>query len=278
MVRFRTAIQGSGLSQREVAWQMRLEETKLSKSLKGARRFQPDELFALATITGVTVSWLLTGSDSDAESAAAPARSALPAWESQAPAASSLRRRRIVQEAWKLFADRGFAQVRISEVAAAAGVSPPTVHYHFEDKEELFAETLRYSVKLAYDRQVAGLESAQPPLDRLRALVRIRLPQQPLVREEWSIWAQTWAISAHSESTRAHHAESYGRWESTVRDIVADGIASGDLREQPLEGAVLRLTALFDGLGIRVLTGLLDPEQMLAMVDAHIDAELAAHP
>ena len=48
------------------------------------------------------------------------------------------RRGDILEAAKRLFADRGFHATRISDVAAAAGVSHGTVFWHFGSKEDLF--------------------------------------------------------------------------------------------------------------------------------------------
>lgn len=275
--RFRAALRDSGLSQREVSRAITLDETKLSKSLSGARRFQPDELFAFATVTGVTVSWLLTATDSDGESTAAPSPGALPSKVPNASDDRGLRRRKIVVEAWTLFAERGYEHVRMADIARAAEVSAPAVHYHFANKWEIFAEAMRYSVKLAYDRQLAELGEIDDPVDRLRELVRLQLPEKTDTRREWSIWLQMWAAAGtDSESARTEHEYSYGRWERTVRDIVSECIETGAFRPQSLDMAVLKLTGLIDGLGVRVLSGLLDSQAMLAAVLGHIDDELLA--
>jgi AcrR family transcriptional regulator len=48
-----------------------------------------------------------------------------------------------------LFLERGFDEVTIAEVAAAAGVSKVTVFAHFERKEDLFLDRLPDAVDLA---------------------------------------------------------------------------------------------------------------------------------
>src|SRR5699024_5724166 len=150
----RTCIADSGLAQREFARRIELDETKLSKALRGTRRFSSAELVRIATVGGVTVNWLVSGSDSASGPAAVPAAAILPRRVRETP--DQVRRRQeIVEAAWLLFASRGLHGVRIAEIAAQAGVSTPAVYYYFESKRELFEETLRYSVKLAFDRQVA---------------------------------------------------------------------------------------------------------------------------
>lgn len=59
--RVRETIRTSGLSQREFAQRIGLDDSKLSKSLSGARRFSSLDLARIADLCGVTVDWLVTG-------------------------------------------------------------------------------------------------------------------------------------------------------------------------------------------------------------------------
>ncbi len=59
----------------------------------------------------------------------------------QAPA-SAERRDRIVDAATRLFAERPYGQVHMSDVAHAAGVAKPTLYRYFATKEGLFLEVL----------------------------------------------------------------------------------------------------------------------------------------
>src|SRR5699024_5247940 len=145
-------------------------------------------------------------------------------------------------------------------------------------KWEIFVESLRYSVKLAYDRQLAELGEIADPVERLRALVQMQMPHAQVERREWSIWVQMWSAAATSETAQAEHANSYSRWERTVRDIVAECIEASAFRPLTLETTVLTLTGLIDGLGIRVMSGLLSPADMRATVLHHNDDHLVAPP
>ncbi len=156
--RARESVAESGLSQRHLARVIGIDETKLSKSLSGRRRFTAEELLGLATATGVTVRWSL-GDESTVSAVPTGPRDAAPA----AAVDPDSPRRLIVETAWDLFARRGYDAVRIADIAEAAGVSSAAVHYHFDGKSELFDATLEFSVKLAFDRQVAWLDEIVSP-------------------------------------------------------------------------------------------------------------------
>jgi len=59
-----------------------------------------------------------------------------------APIAEVETRTLILIAARRLFLQRGFADVAVGEVASAAGVTKPTLYYHFGDKEGLYVDVL----------------------------------------------------------------------------------------------------------------------------------------
>jgi Zn-dependent peptidase ImmA (M78 family)/transcriptional regulator with XRE-family HTH domain len=61
--RVRELIARSGFSQHEFAAQIGLDDSKLSKSLSGARRFSSLDLARIAELCKVTVDWLITGEE-----------------------------------------------------------------------------------------------------------------------------------------------------------------------------------------------------------------------
>ncbi|WP_343622068.1 TetR/AcrR family transcriptional regulator [Roseateles puraquae] len=56
-------------------------------------------------------------------------------------------RERLLLEAMRLFGERGVDAVPTREICAAAGVNPGAIHYHFGDKDGLYAEVLRQPVQ-----------------------------------------------------------------------------------------------------------------------------------
>ena len=87
-----------------------------------------------------------------------------------------------------------------------------------------------------------------------------------------------WAAAVTSEDARAEHENSYSRWERTVRDLIRDCRDAGLCQPIDLDDAVLHLTGLIDGLGIRVMSGLLAPQKMRDTVLHWIDTHLLLNP
>ncbi|WP_418908986.1 TetR family transcriptional regulator C-terminal domain-containing protein [Glutamicibacter endophyticus] len=257
--RVRLAIKKSGSSQRDIATQADIEETKLSKSLKGLRRFTADELLRLAMATGVTVSWIM-GERSSAVSADPPATPS--SGHPSRSADQKLKHRKITEAAWRLFAEQGFESVRIVDIAAEAGVSSATVHYYFPTKQDLHTAAMAYSVKLAYDRQVAWLSDVSDPAERLTRLLELQSPDGHTAEMEWSIWLQTWNKITVDGRRNPAYLESYARWVATVRSTIEDGQRQGLFRAGDAEAMATELTSLVDGYGIKVLTHVIEAPAM----------------
>jgi AcrR family transcriptional regulator len=268
--RVRRAIGRTGASRREFAAAIGLDETKLSKSLGGRRRFTADELAAISRRAGVPLAELVHGGRPAVT--ATPAPSITPTRAEDPDGA----RTRILDAAWTLIATRGYHQVRVADVAAAAGTSSAAVHYHFPGKDALLGEALRHNVELAVDRQSAALADLADPHARLLRLLELQMPEGPVLEPEWSIWMQVWVEAVLDAAPdgwhrRALYREAQDRWFRTVLMTLTDGVAAGVFRPGDQELRARQLTALVDGLGVGVMTRSTTPAAMRAALHDFVD-------
>jgi TetR/AcrR family transcriptional regulator, mexJK operon transcriptional repressor len=54
--------------------------------------------------------------------------------------------RRILDEAWRLFQEKGYRGVTVDELCQRCALSKPTLYYYFGDKENLFVQLLRHKL------------------------------------------------------------------------------------------------------------------------------------
>jgi AcrR family transcriptional regulator len=267
--RVREAVDAAG-TRRGLAEAIGLDETKLSKALAGRRRFTTAELTAIAAHTGVGLAWLVQGAGRGVTAEPAPAVRTSPAEDPDGA------RKRILDAAWTLIARRGYHQVRVADVAAAAGTSSAAVHYHFPGKEALLGEALRHNVELAFDRQSAALADLADPHARLLRLLELQMPEGPVLEPEWSIWMQVWVeavldAAPDDQRRRALYREAQDRWFRTVLMTLTDGVAAGVFRPGDQELRARQLTALVDGLGVGVMTRAATPAAMRAALHDFVD-------
>lgn len=78
------------------------------------------------------------------------------------------RKHQLLEAAATLFSTKGYANTRIADICAAAGVAKGLVYWYFPTKEELFAELVR-TMRLQLRRaQAAAMDTTADPLTRIR--------------------------------------------------------------------------------------------------------------
>jgi AcrR family transcriptional regulator len=86
-------------------------------------------------------------------------------------------RARLLEAAGEIFAERGFRSATIRDICRKADANVAAVHYHFGDKEELYAEVLKHWSGIALQKYPPhlGLPDDAPVERRLHAFIRSAL-------------------------------------------------------------------------------------------------------
>ncbi|NCT92406.1 TetR/AcrR family transcriptional regulator [Cellulomonas sp. APG4] len=145
-----------------------------------------------------------------------------------------------------LMADRGFHAISLADIAAAAGIGRTAVYNHFPDKESLLLAFITHETEqwvASLERALAGVDD---PVEKLRTYVRqhaqlkrvFHLAPGPDLRS---------VISAETGRRLREHAEPV---EEILREILADGIASGAFAAQPVDTTVLLVNACLASRGV----------------------------
>jgi|SRR6185437_10319810 len=170
-------------------------------------------------------------------------------------------RRLIADTAWQLFADRGFDQVSVAEIAFEARVAQATVFNYFPTKEDLF-----YSRLEAFGDRLVREVSARPPGEpALSAFGRALLREGGLLAQVEA--GDTAALEtlrgvnrviAGSPALRMREQETIGRATASLAALLAaeTGAADGDLTPQVAANALMGVhRALLDHVRERILSG-----------------------
>lgn len=78
------------------------------------------------------------------------------------------RREAILDAAEKLFVERGYAAIAISEIATEADVTKSLIHHHFGAKQELWLAVKKRSFEEYVEKQARLIEQSEPSKDLLR--------------------------------------------------------------------------------------------------------------
>jgi AcrR family transcriptional regulator len=81
----------------------------------------------------------------------------------------------ILQAAHHVFADKGFDQATIADVAAAAGVAKGTVYLYYRSKREVYWAALRQDLVALRDETRRQLEAAETIEQKIRAVIATKL-------------------------------------------------------------------------------------------------------
>ena len=85
------------------------------------------------------------------------------------------KREAISKAAVKVFAQRGFFNAQVADVARAAGVAAGTVYLYFRSKDEILTSIFERTMKDGIAEGRAALEGVTDPVERLRSLARMHL-------------------------------------------------------------------------------------------------------
>lgn len=152
-------------------------------------------------------------------------------------------RARITEVALELFAERGFDQVTVDQIAAAAGMSGRTFHRYFQAKEDVVVGDPAPWGKFVRDT-FAGRPDDEPVWESLRASFEAL----------HSVWAQNgpakrgkviMRVVASTAPLRARHLEKHLLWAGMLTPLVAARLPDDDtaLRAQIIVQSAL---ACFD--------------------------------
>jgi AcrR family transcriptional regulator len=162
------------------------------------------------------------------------------------------RRAEILDASVGVVLERGFAGTRIADVAAALGISSGLVHYHFDSKDELLAETLRHAADADIDRLEKAVAELDDPVRRLDRVLSEYLPETKR-DQSWVIWVDAWGHAIRSDRLRTILKELDLAWSGALESVLHDGVTAGVFTCPDPAGTARRLSAMLDGLGLDVI-------------------------
>jgi AcrR family transcriptional regulator len=184
------------------------------------------------------------------------------------------RRTEILETTCQVVVERGFAATRVSDVASRLGVSTGLIHYHFESKELLLAEALRYAAEQDIARLEQELEQAHTALAKLDTMFTFDMPE--VGEPSWMLWIDGWGEALRNPTMRRISQRLDGAWRDRLVSIIELGNDDGEFTCPDPQASAWRLAALLDGLGVQftVHEGVLSRLQLLGYVRAAAAQEL----
>jgi AcrR family transcriptional regulator len=151
-------------------------------------------------------------------------------------------RQHILDKAAEVFASKGLANTKISDLAEAAGVSQGLLYRYFTDKDDLFIALLEKPVNGAIQWTRDATEYIGSPLEKLRRLTEQLLQGMSEEPEYFQILTQAMALSGRAFETLV-------KLETVVemlRELMTEGQKVGEIaKRDPDQLVFLYLSCLY---------------------------------
>jgi AcrR family transcriptional regulator len=187
-----------------------------------------------------------------------------------------LMRQQLSDTATRMFVERGFAAVRVSEVAEACGVSEKTVFNYFPTKESLVLdrlETVMADVRTGLaEPAISPVEAALRILDRELSGVTTWLTAQDDADQAAQAFLRFGDLIRATPSLRAYQSDMMDQFVSAATEVLAvrAGMSADDPEPQIAGRALLALWRVQAESLRKHLDSSHDPAQVYEMVTAEV--------
>ncbi|MCU4719264.1 TetR/AcrR family transcriptional regulator [Halapricum hydrolyticum] len=168
-------------------------------------------------------------------------------------------RRELIEATRDAMCKHGFADLTMQAIADESEKSKAALHYHFDTKEELLAETLSYLLAEFIEEVDTGPEG--DPEARLRALTEAQL-FGPNGRDgdsggHWEYHAMLLEIQSHAphnETFKEQFTANYEYVRQLYADIIEDGIEQGVFEPVDANRTAVHIMAAIKGARVNHVT------------------------
>ena len=168
--------------------------------------------------------------------------------------AKERRRQQLIDATIKCISQKGLGSTTLADVAREAGLSQGIVNLHFDSKDNLLAETLRYLAE-DYDfhfRQ--ALEKSDPtPAAQLLSLMELDLKPSVCDRKKLAVWFAFWGEVKAVPTYQAICSARERKYDDILRRLTEEIIRDGGYKGIDAKVTADALSSLTDGLWLSCL-------------------------
>ncbi len=135
----------------------------------------------------------------------------------------------IAAAAVEVFAEKGFHQARVSDIARRAGVADGTIYLYFKNKEDLLLCIFEEKMEVLLTGLVDVLDAVDDPLEKIRAFAQYHFQQ---VRDNRAV-AEVLQVELRlsNKFVKDYRPEQLWAYLGVFGKILEDGVARGQIRE-----------------------------------------------
>jgi len=165
--------------------------------------------------------------------------------------------RAILDAAARLFVQQGYDRTSVTEICAESGVSKGAFYHHFASKQDLFTELLDTWLG-GLDAQIKSIAQEAPSVSAaLHHMAGLMGQVFRDARGQLPLYFEFWAQARLDPAISGAAVAPYSRYRAYFTELIARGVASGELR--PVDAALASQILVSTAVGL-ILEGLLNPD------------------
>jgi TetR/AcrR family transcriptional repressor of bet genes len=183
------------------------------------------------------------------------AKAALKAAKKKRTASKAERQQQLIRATIHSVATRGLSDTTMATVSSEAGLSQGIINLHFQSKDRLLVETLRYiadEYRQTWKEALAGVGDA--PAQQLAALVDVDFRLPVCDRNKLAIWFAFWGESKSRPTYRRICAERDRAYRKELVQVCEALIDEGGYSDLDADAVAAGLSAMTSGLWLDMLT------------------------
>ena len=165
------------------------------------------------------------------------------------------RQLQLIQATIRSVAQNGLSDTTMATVSNEAGLSQGIINLHFQSKERLLVETLKYiaeEYRLAWEKAVEG--AGPSPADKLAALVAVDFKQPLCDVNKLAVWFAFWGESKSRPTYRKICALRDAAYRIELVQVCEQLIKEGSYESLDAHSVAAGLSAMTSGLWLDLLT------------------------
>ena len=171
-------------------------------------------------------------------------------------ASGTTTRTRILAAAMRQIAERGYAGMRLADVAVDAGVSLGLVQHYFGTRTGLLQATFETGTEVNLRRAREIAHGPGTPSERLTGLIRWGCADIDAADGSWEFWFEFWLAALREPELSLRNRAGDQGWQGAFRTVLSDGIADGSFAPDGTpEQVATKLVTLLDGTMLRRMLG-----------------------
>lgn len=165
-------------------------------------------------------------------------------------------RTRILAAAMRQIAERGYAGMRLADVAVDADVSLGLVQHYFGTRAGLLQAAFEAGTEVNLRRAREIADGPGTPSERLAALLRWGCADIDAADGSWEFWFEFWLAALREPELSLRNRAGDAGWQDAFRTVLADGMADGSFApDGTVEQVAAKLVTLLDGTMLRRMLG-----------------------